>query len=450
MDVISYLIGRQSGKTPLQEKTLDITANGTTQALPDAGFALSKVIVNTNVAGGAKLNIAYGDTAPEDTSKLWVKTNEPDKVLVTGKLPYIETAGASIEVSTALPSTQQSSGAIGAIDNKIYILGGASKVGTSNGKTTDVITVFDIDTKTFSVLPVTMPTPITACGYATVGKKIFTFGGRKRWGGTVDYLKTIVCFDAETQTVSTVGNLAQSGYDYKVGAIGSNVYIFGVRNYMENLYCFNTETNTVELLDFSFGSISGVVFSNGQDIFVAGGTIGGISTKGIAKLNFDTNDFTTVAQTKFIAYKFASFIDENKLCGLSVIYNNTYYTTVDISSGESLTYKESDINGTNNYHTYADVVGHNGKLYIFFGYATYSMDGDRVNNTYIFSSTELAIMLSDNELLLFTSNEGAIVTIVESDVNKITVYIKKVYKGIDGEAREVEAAIYKDGAWTPI
>lgn len=50
MDVISYIIGRQSGKTPLQEKTVDITANGTVIVLPDDKYALSKVTVNTNVA----------------------------------------------------------------------------------------------------------------------------------------------------------------------------------------------------------------------------------------------------------------------------------------------------------------------------------------------------------------------------------------------------------------
>lgn len=51
MDVISYIIGRQSGKTPLQEKTVDITANGTVIVLPDDKYALSKVTVNTNVEG---------------------------------------------------------------------------------------------------------------------------------------------------------------------------------------------------------------------------------------------------------------------------------------------------------------------------------------------------------------------------------------------------------------
>ena len=53
-------------------------------------------------SGGAKLNIAYGDTAPEDTSKLWVKTEEPDSVEISPELfgetildPYSFSSGIS-------------------------------------------------------------------------------------------------------------------------------------------------------------------------------------------------------------------------------------------------------------------------------------------------------------------------------------------------------------------
>lgn len=41
----------QTGKTE-QEKSVTITANGTTTVLPDSGKTLSKVIITTNVSGG--------------------------------------------------------------------------------------------------------------------------------------------------------------------------------------------------------------------------------------------------------------------------------------------------------------------------------------------------------------------------------------------------------------
>lgn len=52
MDIISFVMGLQKGKASapeMQEKTVKITENGTTEVLPDDGCALSKVTVNTNV-----------------------------------------------------------------------------------------------------------------------------------------------------------------------------------------------------------------------------------------------------------------------------------------------------------------------------------------------------------------------------------------------------------------
>lgn len=45
--------GSGEESTPLQEKSVEITKNGTTSILPDEGYALSKVIVNTNVESGS-------------------------------------------------------------------------------------------------------------------------------------------------------------------------------------------------------------------------------------------------------------------------------------------------------------------------------------------------------------------------------------------------------------
>ena len=69
-----------------QEKFVNITENGTQDIIPDTGKVLSKVTVNTNVPSGNELNIHYGDTAPTDTSKLWVKTTEPESVEISPEL----------------------------------------------------------------------------------------------------------------------------------------------------------------------------------------------------------------------------------------------------------------------------------------------------------------------------------------------------------------------------
>ena len=74
--------------------TLEITGNGTYDV---SGKASAVVNVPTS-SGGAELNIHYGDTAPEDTSKLWVKTAEPESVEISPDFGYgeaVQTTGVA-------------------------------------------------------------------------------------------------------------------------------------------------------------------------------------------------------------------------------------------------------------------------------------------------------------------------------------------------------------------
>lgn len=54
MDINSFVLGMKKGaasaRVETQEKTVEITENGTMEVLPDAGYALAKVIANVNVA----------------------------------------------------------------------------------------------------------------------------------------------------------------------------------------------------------------------------------------------------------------------------------------------------------------------------------------------------------------------------------------------------------------
>jgi hypothetical protein len=107
--------------TPTEEKTVDLAmASGNQTITPTSGKVLSQVVVkkpatmlpenikkNVNIGGvtgtlesggGGELNIAYGDTAPEDTSKLWVKTTEPESVEISPDFGYgeaVQTTGVA-------------------------------------------------------------------------------------------------------------------------------------------------------------------------------------------------------------------------------------------------------------------------------------------------------------------------------------------------------------------
>ena len=96
---IGGVTGTYTPEIQTQEKTVTITENGTVNIMPDSGKTLSKVTALVNVptsSGGAELNIHYGDTAPEDTSKLWVKTTKPESVEISPDFGYgeaIQTTG---------------------------------------------------------------------------------------------------------------------------------------------------------------------------------------------------------------------------------------------------------------------------------------------------------------------------------------------------------------------
>ena len=61
---------------------------GTTALINPQNF--ESEIASISGGGGSELNIHYGDTAPEDTSKLWVKTVEPESVEISPDFGYGE------------------------------------------------------------------------------------------------------------------------------------------------------------------------------------------------------------------------------------------------------------------------------------------------------------------------------------------------------------------------
>ena len=196
----------------LQEKSTD--KNG--DVVPDLGFdGLSKVKVNVagevlpkydgeviiegepesggGDGGSAEFNIAYGDTAPSDTSKLWVKANEPAAVSVTSS---IVTADEKLVVGiSALPKGAYSI-ASAAVGTKVYLFGG--QYATSYHLST--INVFDTKTNSTETLSTSLPSAASGIASAAVGTKIYLFGGK----GSSSRYNTINVFDTESNTLSTL------------------------------------------------------------------------------------------------------------------------------------------------------------------------------------------------------------------------------------------------------
>lgn len=71
------------GRTNLSEKGVELPETATTYEI------MSKIAEISG--GGATFNIAYGETPPEDTSKLWVKANEPNNIKIGSDIENVET-----------------------------------------------------------------------------------------------------------------------------------------------------------------------------------------------------------------------------------------------------------------------------------------------------------------------------------------------------------------------
>jgi hypothetical protein len=149
----------------LQDKT--VTENGTVTA--DEGFAgLGEVVVDVQSGGGAEFNIAYGDTAPEDTSKLWVKTAEPEDVQITPKLYPIS---EEIDIGVSILPTTARYIASAVVGTKVYLFGGRKK------SDLNTINVFNTESNTITTLSTTLPNEANGIASAVVGTKVYLFGG---------------------------------------------------------------------------------------------------------------------------------------------------------------------------------------------------------------------------------------------------------------------------------
>lgn len=334
-------------QTPTQEKEIDITENGTTEVTPDEGFALSKVTVNANIesggsGGGAELNIAYGDTAPEDTSKLWVKTNKPNKVTVSGIAPSGSNTGAYDSASNngSLSSNRMCScaatvgtntyvfggrynnylcaeiykltgntyasevGSIGTsmdkaccapVGTKIYLFGG-NTVATGNPNPKNTIYCFDTETETITTLSAVLP--VATCGMccAAVGTKIYLFGG---YDVNKNHAETIYCFDAETETITTLETVITDGlYMAGCAAVDTNIYIFGGTNYntgaQNKIRVFDTVTGGLTILEETLpdGIMAMGCCALGTLVIVYGGITKGDNGDYKKALAFDTSSYS--------------------------------------------------------------------------------------------------------------------------------------------------------------
>ena len=193
------------------------------------------------ITGGASFNIHYGEEAPEDTSMLWIKAEEPDKLIFRKDIDGVGSV-ALLDTYLSEKSYQMSSAEIG---TRIYLFGGYNQSTSS-----DKISVFDTETQELKTLSVRLPIARCQMGCGAVGNKIYLFGGYDAEGNDSS---TITVFDAQTETVTDLETtLNYSLRMMSCAVVGEKIYMFGGyingRAYTNQIIEFDTATETCTVL----------------------------------------------------------------------------------------------------------------------------------------------------------------------------------------------------------
>lgn len=447
---IQSLIGKSNEATGKSDTTMTDAVNSLITQCEEGG-------------GGAELNIAYGDTVPEDTSKLWVKTSEPSGVVITPN-----TSGAVVKDKIETVSDTNYSKVDGmccatidgkvyafggresntytrnnayvfrnssgkwtrnktsatlyirnaccvAIGTYIYIFGGVTGSSASDGAITNKIHRFDsVADSIGSLTNVTLPKKLMYSCCAAVGTKVYLFGGNTNNGGTWTdeiYCVDITNPDSITATTITTAKFPTTRQNMCCAAVGEKIYIFGGQGDSTDdlVFCFDTTNGQLDELTIKLPKkmAKSACAAIGKKIYIFGGCV----------LNTDTNIydiycFDTANPAK--GFTKSPAVLEVSPSGMAA----TTFENQIMLFGGSVQLTSSQSEATN-------------IVRLFSGRADFSLE-----------SEELHIVLSESNNLFKLVNTG---------LCEVEIGFDSILKGNeDGIGEPVEAALYKDGAWTTV
>ena len=409
------------GRANLTEKGVEIAENATTYEIMQSIAGISSEVVESK---GVKLNIAYGETAPEDTSKLWIKANEPNNIKLCGDNVGVESV---TKVMSSFPIAYTSM-CCASVGTNIYFFGGI----TSNNAV-NTIYMLDTTTQIITKLGTTLPSTRAGMCCASVGTVIYLFGGIV--GSTKQ--NTIYAFDTETKTIRTLSAVLPTKTDYmRCASVGNKIYLFGGYDVVvtNKIYVFDTENETIRT--------SGTVLPNaaammgcaaiGTKIYLFGG---GLSSGADDKIKLFDTETESIATLSEVLPEPLSYI------GCAGVGTNIYLfggNTIYVFDTETKTIRTSSTTLPERYSEMC-CAGVGTNIYLLSGNKT-DMFCFSVTYELAQGSIEIQISLLNNKFNL-----------VNTENAQVEIGVKKVYFGNENnEAEVVDAYLHNGTDWQQI
>ena len=397
--------------------------------------------------GDVELNIHYSeDTPPEDTTKLWVKTNGAKGVRASGNVNLSNHEYTNTKIGT-LPVSLYGHGCC-AVGNRIYIIGGAT--GSNDNKCLlKTIYYYDIETGETHKISATLTNGVCDPACVAVGSKIYIFGGTNMISTSYapsaeGYLnKYAYVLDTDTNKLSSLGNIMPRGCMRNVGiaSFDGNIYLFGGEFSTFVSYQPPSKNASNDVYKYADGSI---LQTNAKlPASVASPTC----------FVRDGNAYITVSAAKIVRFDPTDesvYDDVNaslvpNACKAVVVDNYLYAFSQGVIFRENLDIWRRDTVENPTYDSAActDGVLRGSKIYILGGRTSVS-DSIRVIDITVYPEKYFAGYIAID----CTINSNRQFTIAKIGDIDIKMSKNRVYQADEnGTFREIEAYIYRDGEW---
>lgn len=365
-DVTNYANVNVNIKTEptLQDKSIEITENGTTNIVADEGYdGLGNVDVTVNVEGKEDL-----------TEELTVQNEEITEQEVTiediiealqGKAVVSGEGELNIFIQEEEPETKDG----------IWIK--SSELDYDN-----IDYLANNPTVSWNRLGSRSFTDRRECGVALLGNYIYIFGGTA--SASVMSTNSVVRYNITNGAVETLGTFPFSTYSTFCVPHGTDIYCFGGRNgngVYNYAYKYDSIANNctaIKSLPIALGQIGGTII--GDDVYLFGGTTSSGRTANAYKYNIPTNTYTQLASLPTI---------RNTIAVVNLGTDIYLFGGLGVTECLADAYKYDTL--TDTYTKLADVpvagfgmgaIVYNNQIYVFGGSITGTSS---VNKTYIYN-----------------------------------------------------------------